>query len=467
MATPSQQATAATHDHATAVLDRIDTSCCIVGAGPAGTVLALLLVLQGIPVTLLEAHEDFDRDFRGDTIHPSVLHIMDELGLAEQLHQFRHSKIHQASFATPDGLITVADFRRVEDKFPYIMMLPQAQFLEFITSKAKHYSHFRLLMGASAQELIEEEGEVRGVRYRDSYGWHEVHALLTVGTDGRSSRIRRLANVELTKSSPPMDVLWFRIPRRAEDPEGVLAHFGRGHALVMLDRLDEWQIAYVILKGSYSEVQSAGLDAFKKSVAELMIEFPDRIQHLKEWKQIAVLSVESSRVNRWYKPGLLLIGDAAHVMSPIGGVGINYAIQDAVVAANVLSGPLLQGRVAIEELREVQRQREWPVTVIQWIQTQIQKRVIAAALQSTTTLQMPAPLRVLLRLPIIRDLPARILAFGVREVHVRQPERLIPAPATMTAGNLLLDVLAGIIGALPFSLVIAFQFAGDCFSKRI
>ena len=383
--------------------------------------LALLLARQGIAVTLLEAHQDFDRDFRGDTIHPSVLHILDELGLAERLHQFRHSKIHQASFATPNGLITVADFRRVEDQFPYIMMLPQVQFLEFITSEAKRCPNFRLLMGAAAQELIEEEGEVRGVRYRSTDGWHEVHALLTVGTDGRSSRIRKLANVAMTKSSPPMDVLWFRIPRQPKDPEGVLAHFGQGHALVMLDRLDEWQIAYVILKGSYSQVQAAGIEALRKSVAALMMEFPDRIKHLKDWKQVTVLSVESSRADRWYKPGLLLIGDAAHVMSPIGGVGINYAIQDAVVTANVLSRSLKQGNVCIEELREVQRQREWPVAMIQWIQTQIQKRVIAAALQSTKALQMPAPLRVLLRVPVIRDLPARVLAFGVRPVHVELP----------------------------------------------
>jgi 2-polyprenyl-6-methoxyphenol hydroxylase-like FAD-dependent oxidoreductase len=413
---PGGAAALAPHMHE--VLDTVETTCCIVGAGPAGAVLALLLARQGISVTLLEAHQDFDRDFRGDTIHPSVLHIMDELGLAERLHQFRHSKIHQASFATPNGLVAVADFRRVEDKFPYIMMLPQAQFLEFITSEAKQYPNFRLLLGASAQELIEEEGEVRGIRYRAADGWHELRAILTEGTDGRSSRIRKLANVELTKSSPPMDVLWFRIPRKPKDPEGVLARFGRGHALVMLDRLDEWQIAFLILKGSYARVQAAGLEALRKSVAELMTEFPKRIEHLKDWKQVAVLSVESSRVNRWYKPGLLLIGDAAHVMSPIGGVGINYAIQDAVVTANVLSASLRRGNVCLEELREVQRQREWPVAVIQWIQTQVQKRVIAAALQSTSGLQMPWLLRVLLRIPIIRDIPARVLAFGVRPVHV-------------------------------------------------
>ena len=409
-----------TADHAADVLDQIQTTCCIVGAGPAGAVLALLLARQGIAVTLLEAHEDFDRDFRGDTIHPSILHIMDELGLAEGLHQFRHSKIHQASFATPNGLITLADFRRVEEKFPYIMMLPQAQFLQFIADEARRYPNFRLLMGASCQELIEDEEGVRGVRYRATDGWHEVRALLTVGTDGRSSRIRRLAGIEMNKSSPPMDVLWFRLPRKEKDPEGVLAHFGQGHALVMLDRLDEWQIAFVILKGSYSQVQAAGIEAFRSEVAKLMPEFPERVKHLNDWKQVAALVVESSRAQRWYKPGLLLIGDAAHVMSPIGGVGINYAIQDAVVAANVLTSSLRMGNVAVEELREVQRQREWPVAVIQWIQTQIQKRVIAAALQSTTTLQIPAPLRLLLRIPILRDLPAKVLAFGVREVHVEQ-----------------------------------------------
>jgi 2-polyprenyl-6-methoxyphenol hydroxylase-like FAD-dependent oxidoreductase len=234
--------------HAVDVLDQIQTTCCIVGAGPAGAVLALLLARQGIAVTLLEAHEDFDRDFRGDTIHPSILHIMDELGLAEGLHQFRHSKIPQASFATPNGLITLAYFRRVEESFLHHDAASGAVPLQFIADEAQRYPNFRLLMGASVQELIEDEAGVRGVRYRAADGWHEVKALLTVGTDGRSSRIRRLAGIEMTKSSPPMDVLWFRLPRQEKDPEGVLAHFGQGHALVMRDRLDEWQIAFVILK---------------------------------------------------------------------------------------------------------------------------------------------------------------------------------------------------------------------------
>lgn len=396
-----------------------ETTCCIVGAGPGGAILALLLARQGISVTLLEAHEDFDRDFRGDTIHPSVLHLMDEIGLADRLLQLRHSRIHTARFSTPDGPIVVADFRRIEDKFPYIMVTPQADFLEFITNEAKRYPSFQLLMGASAQELIEEEGIVRGVRYRSGDDWGEIRATLTVGADGRSSRIRRLAGFEPIKTSPPMDVLWFRIPREPNDPEGILAYFGRGHGLVLLDRLTEWQVGFIILKGSFSQIRSAGLEALRKTISALLTEFPDRINHLQDWKQVAVLSVESSRVPTWYKPGLLLIGDAAHVMSPVGGVGINYAIQDAVVSANVLTEPLKNGTVTVDYLREVQRQREFPTRVIQWIQSQVQKRVIAAALRSDRPLQIPWPIRVLLHVPIIRDIPARIIAHGVQRVRLK------------------------------------------------
>lgn len=430
---------------------KMSETCCIVGAGPGGAVLALLLARQGIPVTLLEAHEDFDRDFRGDTIHPSVLHLMDEIGLADRLLQLRHSRIHTARFSTPAGPIVLADFRRIEDKFPYIMITPQAEFLEFITNEAKRYPNFQLLMGASVQELIEEEGIVRGVRYRSGDDWHEIRAALTVGADGRSSRVRRLAGFEPIKTSPPMDVLWFRIPREPNDPEGILAYFGRGHGLVLLDRLTEWQVGFIILKGSFSQIRTAGLEALRKTIAELLTEFPDRINHLQDWKQVAVLSVESSRVPTWYKPGLLLIGDAAHVMSPVGGVGINYAIQDAVVAANVLSEPLKavtasvnhpheepgatsQVRkgglpalgvheaqtVSINYLREVQKQREFPTRVIQWIQSQVQKRVIGAALRSDRPLQIPWPIRVLLHVPIIRDIPARIIAHGVKRVRLKK-----------------------------------------------
>ncbi|MDQ3667271.1 MAG: FAD-dependent oxidoreductase [Acidobacteriota bacterium] len=408
-------------DEAVEVVDSIETTCCVVGAGPGGAILALLLARQGIPVILLEAHDDFDRDFRGDTIHPSVLHLMDELGLAERLLQLRHSKLHTATISTPDGPITVADFRRVDKKFPYIMMVPQAHFLEFITNETTQYPSFRLLMGASVQELIEKDGFVRGVRYRADDGWHEVRSALTIGADGRSSRIRKLAGFKPVKTSPPMDILWFRMPRKPEDPEGVLGYLGRGHGLVLFDRLKEWQTGFIIIKGSYSQIRAAGLEALRKEIAALLTAFPDRIEHLQDWKQVSVLSVESSRVRTWYKPGLLLIGDAAHVMSPVGGVGINYAIQDAVVAANVLTAPLRAGRVTTGALAEVQKQREFPTSVIQWIQAQGQKRVITAALRSNQPLRVPWFVRLLLRAPFIGDLPARVLAHGIKTVHISHP----------------------------------------------
>jgi 2-polyprenyl-6-methoxyphenol hydroxylase-like FAD-dependent oxidoreductase len=401
------------------VVETRQTTCCIVGAGPGGAILALLLARKNIPVVLLEAHEDFDRDFRGDTIHPSVLEILDELGLAERLLQIRHSKIRNVTFMMPGGAFTLADFGRLKTKFPFIAMLPQAQFLEFITKEAQNFPSFQLTMGARVEELIEEDGVVRGVRYREKDGWHEVRAELTVGADGRGSRLRHLTGMEPVKTSPPMDVLWFRLPRKDTDPEGALARFGGdGHLVIMLDRLDEWQMGYVIFKGSYQHLRAEGLEALRKSLAEIMPEYADRVEHLKDWKQVSMLSVESSCLKRWYLPGLLLIGDAAHVMSPVGGVGINYAIQDAVVAANVLTEALRRGKVETAELEKVQRERERPTRVIQRVQTLIQNRVIAGALQANQAFRLPLLLRILIKIPFLRNLPAKVIAFGVKRVHV-------------------------------------------------
>jgi 2-polyprenyl-6-methoxyphenol hydroxylase-like FAD-dependent oxidoreductase len=407
-------------DGAGNILETRQTACCIVGGGPGGAILALLLARQNIPVVLLEAHEDFDRDFRGDTIHPSVLEIMDELGLADRLLELRHSKIRTATVMTPGGPLTLADFGRLKTKFPFIALIPQAQFLEFVIEEAKRHPNFQLTMGARVEELIEEGGEVKGVRFREKDGWHEVRAPLTVGADGRSSRLRHLTGMEPISTSPPMDVLWFRVPRKPADPGGILARFSRGHFVVMLDRLDEWQVAYVILKGSYRRLRDEGIEKLRQSLVETVPEFADRAEHLRDWKQVSMLSVESSRLKQWYLPGLLLIGDAAHVMSPVGGVGINYAIQDAVVAANVLAGPLRTGKLKTSDLKKVQRLRQWPTRFIQQIQTVIQRRVIAGALQANLTFRVPLFMRILLKIPYLRDSPARILAFGVRRVHLKQ-----------------------------------------------
>jgi len=399
-----------------------ETRCVIVGAGPGGSMLALLLARRGVPVMLLEMHKDFDREFRGDTVHPSTLEILDQLGLAEKVHQIPHSKVYGPSFMTSKGPFQPFDLRRLKSKFPYILLIPQSKFLELLTQEAARYPQFQLKMGANVYDIIRENGSVRGVRYQTNEAQTEIRALLTVGADGRHSRVRHLVGFEPVKTSPPMDVLWFKLPKLGADMDagsGLMGSFRAGRILVILDRFDHWQVAFVFPKGQYQQVKAAGIEAMRQAIVELEPRFTEHVETLREWHQLTLLSVESNRCPQWQQPGLLLIGDAAHVMSPVGGVGINYAIQDAVVAANLLAKPLLEWRLEDRHLAEVQRQREFPTRFIQGFQAMMQERVLAPALASTqTTVQVPTLLRLLVRMPILRDLPPRLIGFGVKRVRV-------------------------------------------------
>jgi 2-polyprenyl-6-methoxyphenol hydroxylase-like FAD-dependent oxidoreductase len=302
--------------------------------------LGLLLARNGVDIVVLEKHGDFLRDFRGDTIHPSTLEIMDELGLAEQLLCLKHTKAPRLRFRTPQGSVTIADFRRLKTRFPYVAFMPQWDFLDFVTKEAARYPNFRLEMNAEVKELVEEDGAIRGVRYEAPDGTHEVRAPLTVAADGRHSRVRERSGLEVIETGPPIDVLWFRLPRREGDPEESSGYIGAGKVLVFINRGDYWQTAYVIPKGADRRVREAGLEAFRRSIGEAVPYVADRTGELRDWEQVKLLSVQVDHLRRWHRPGLLCIGDAAHAMSPVGGVGINLAVQDAVAAANALAGPL-------------------------------------------------------------------------------------------------------------------------------
>ncbi len=399
------------------------TSCCIVGGGPGGAMLALFLARRGVPVTLLEMHKDFDREFRGDTIHPSVMEILDQIGLADKLHEIPHTKVTGPTIQFADGPFRPLDLGRLKTRFPYILLVPQARFLEFITGEASKYPQFKLVMRAQVQQMVEEDGVVRGVRCLAPDGMHEIRATLTVGADGRFSLLRRLAGIEPIKTSPPMDILWFRLPKLPGEPEitgGLFGGIGRGRILVMLERTDHWQAGLVFPKGQYQELRAKGVEAVRQSITEIEPHFARHAEYLTDWHQLTLLSVESSRCPIWHKPGLLLIGDAAHVMSPVGGVGINYAIQDAAVAANVLTKPLLAGSVSDANLAEVQRQREWPTRAIQAMQSFMQKNLIGGALRAQTAMTIPWQFRLFFRIPFLRDLPAWMIAFGIRRVRLTE-----------------------------------------------
>lgn len=392
------------------------TTVCIVGAGPAGLLLAYILARQSISVTVLEAQDDFDRDFRGDTFHCSAMELMDQLGLSEELAPHIHSRLPSLKLVTPSETLDLVDFRTLSTPHPYVCLIPQKDWLNFIAQKAKETGHFTIHMKARAGDLLTEEGRVVGVEYQQDKQKKAIHCDLVVGADGRSSQIRRAAKIDLQLFSSPMDVLWFQLPAKEGDDQidPLAIRFRGGLMLISVYRREYWQIGWVIMKGSKKETQAEGLAKLREDLAKLFPDFSDRVDTLQDWNQIRALSVQLGRVKQWWKDGLLLIGDAAHVMSPVGGVGINYALMDAVAAANILTDPLKEGRLTGADLAKVQKRRELPTRIIQGIQSLAQSRIVAQALEADQDFKLPLPLRIIRGLPLLKRLPAFVIGRGFR-----------------------------------------------------
>ena len=400
------------------------TRCCVVGGGPAGMMLGFLLARAGVDVTVLEKHADFLRDFRGDTIHPSTLEVMGELGLLDEFLKLPHSRAYTLGGVFGRAQFTFVDFSHLPTRCKFIALMPQWDFLNFLADHGKRYPTFHLRMSNEATGLIEEGGRVAGVRAKTPEGTAEIRADLVVACDGRHSTVRERAGMKVEDLGAPMDVLWFRIPRRDSDSDQSMGRFEAGRIFVQIDRGDYWQCAYVIPKGGIDVVHRAGLDAFRAKVTETVPAFADRVGELDDWDKIKLLTVAVDRLATWHRPGLICIGDAAHAMSPIGGVGVNLAVQDAVAAANLLWEPLTRGQPGDSDLARVQRRRMLPTRLTQWLQVTLQKNIVGRALQTQGELKPPLFVRLLARWHWLRRLPARLLGLGVRPEHVHTPERV-------------------------------------------
>jgi 2-polyprenyl-6-methoxyphenol hydroxylase-like FAD-dependent oxidoreductase len=403
------------------VVERLQTRCVIAGGGPAGMTAGYLLARAGVPVVVLEKHADFNRDFRGDTIHPSTLELMHELGLLDEFLKQPHQELRGLRAVVNGQVVPVADFTKLPTRCKFIAFMPQWDFLNFLSSHAKRFPTFQLHMETEVVDLLMESSRVIGVRAKTPRGELEVHSDLVIGADGRHSTAQTRAGLEQLQFGVPIDVLWMRISKKQGDPKQTLGFFQHGKLLVLLDRDDYWQCGFVIAKGQFDEIKERGLAQFQNDIVSFAEFLRDRVAELDDWSKIKLLTVQVNRLREWYCEGLLCIGDSAHAMSPAGGVGINLAIQDAVATANLLAEKLQRGPVQVDDLRTVQARREWPTRLIQGMQIFIHRRVVTGRSSNEKQASLPFVLRLLKWFPILRQLPARFIGMGPRPEHIRSP----------------------------------------------
>lgn len=408
----------------------LSVRCCIAGGGPAGMMLGFLLARAGVDVLVLEKHADFLRDFRGDTIHPSTLEVMHELGLLQEFLRRPHQEVRWLTAQIGEFSLQVADFTHLPTHCKFIAFMPQWDFLDFLAEHGKRYSTFHLRMQAEVTDLKTDGDRVTGLTVNTPDGVLNIRADLVVGADGRHSAVRARAGLEVNELGAPMDVLWMRISRHPDDPQQTFGRIDSGRILVLIERGEHWQCAFVIPKGGFEAVHRRGLPWLRAEIARLAPYLGDRVDELRDWEDIKLLSVAVDRLRQWYRPGLLCIGDAAHAMSPIGGVGINLAVQDAIAAANILAARLRQGPPDVADLRAVQRRRELPTRLTQGMQVFMQNRVIGRVLADDRPItSLPPLLRVLRRWPYLTRFLARLVGLGVRPEHLRTREVAAPRPA--------------------------------------